>query len=396
MNNFNNFFNTKEIKRFYSPTKIFFGKDSRKLLFDLCQDRKILLVVTKSFSKDPLIKNLRKANPELTLLEIHGEPNTNFIDEKLKKIPNNIDCIVAIGGGSAIDSAKAIYAKKIFGIYKQLGYGKTKNVEPIVNRSKITFIALPTSAGSGSEVSRYYLIFDSKTKEKTVSRSWSICPEYAILDPYFLYNAPKKVLILGAFDAFVHLFETCICRYEQSILNDMLILEGIPKILKAMNKILKSHNLDENDLINLQLAATLGGISLSNVRTGLMHDMGEALSATTNLNHPETLFVFFESIMNYYNNSLFDKKKILLNKLKQENIKLVSLEKLGIFWKKILEKEHLISSIKEKLPIAKIDKKFILTKTLADKVLLSKESPVGLRKKDIINLINKSFKRFDY
>lgn len=395
MFSFNNYFNNKTIKRFYIPTKFFFGKDSRNLLFNLCsKEETTILLVSRSFGNDFLVKRFKKEYKNTIVLTIHGEPDMTFIDQKLKEIPKNLDCIVAIGGGSVIDSAKAIYAEKIYGNYKQLGYGRKKFIEPINNSNKITFIALPTTAGSGSEASRYYLISDDKTKEKTVSRSWLVCPEYAILDPYFLENAPKKVLILGAFDAFIHLFETFICRYEQSMFNDILILDGIPRILKVMDKILSDKILQDDDFTNLQFAATLGGISITNVRTGLMHDIGEAFSAKTNLIHPETLFVFLEAIMGFYDNNNFDKKNILIKKLNQENIKLNSLKKIGAFWRKIFEKENLINNLKEKLSSIKIDKNFILNKVIVDKVLVAKESPVKLNKKNILEIIDKSFKLF--
>jgi len=393
MLNINNFYNTKDIKRFYQPTKIFFGKNSKSLIFDLCVKNKIiLLLVTKSFSKDPFIKQINKAYKNTVLLLLHGEPKTSFINETLNNIPKKIDYIIAIGGGSVIDSAKAIYAKKIYGSYKRLGYGEKRFIKPITNHHKITLIALPTTAGSGSEVSRYYLISDEKTKEKTVSRSWLICPEYAILDPYFLKKASKKILILGAFDAFIHLLETYISRFEQSMFTDILILDGIPRILKTMDKILLNIKLNDDDYLNLQFASTLAGISISNVRTGFIHDVGEAISAETDLSHPETLFVFFESIMNLYDHRFFKKKILLINKLNKEQIKLKSFKDIGVFWRKVFERENLITNIKNKLNSSRINKDFILMKVMSDKVLVTKESPVKLNEKNIKLIISKSLK----
>lgn len=394
MFSFNNFFNNADIKRFYVPTKFFFGKNSREMVFEICSNAKnILLLVTKSFSKSPLVNKLKKTYPSLTLLIVHGEPSMDTIDDLLKKT-KDIDCIIAIGGGSVIDSAKAIYSKKVYGIYKQLGYGEHRYIEPKSKTKKITFIALPTTAGSGSEASRYYLISDKKTKEKTVSRSWLVCPEYAILDPYFLEKTPKRILILSSFDAFIHLFETFICKYEQSMFNDILILDGIPKILRVMEKILKDADLNNDDLMNLQFSAALAGISIANVRTGLIHDVGEALSAKSSLSHPETLFIFLETIMNFYDKNKFTKRALLLKRLKQENFKHISLKQIGLFWRKVFEKENLIDDLEKKLFSIKIEKEFVLNKVMEDKVLVTKESPVVLNRKNVSDIIDSSLKLF--
>lgn len=399
MLNFNNVFNTPSLKRFFSPTRIIMGRDSRNIIFDIISDKnKIVLVLDRFFNRDGFIKQIYHKYPNsiIAKLIVKSEPDSFFIDSNIKVSLKKIDYIIAIGGGSTIDTAKAIIAKKIYGDYHHIGYGEYRFVKPKNKSGQPYFVALPTTAGTGTETSRYYLISDKETKEKVVSRSWSVVPDLAILDSYFLEKSPPKILILGAFDAFLHLWETFICRYERSIFNDMLVLEGISKILSTMEILDKKGKLSSSQLLDLQYAATLGGIALSNVRTGVIHDAGEALSAQASLSHPESLIVFFEQAIGQYLPAIGDREEILINRVKTTipELKIYSIKDVVNYWKAVFEKHDIYKHIKDAIGKKHLDSERIINKILQDQVLINKESPVLLTSEMIRDFIVKSLNRY--
>jgi len=332
---------------------------------------------------------------KLKILTIAAEPNTKVINDYIFRLKdNNYDCLIAIGGGSTIDTAKALLAQKIYNNYYKVGYGENRDLLEISFQNHPRFIVLPTTAGTGSETSRYYLITDNETKEKTVSRSWSIVPEYVILDPYFLKYASPQLLVLAAFDAFIHLWETYICKYERSMFGDMVSLKGMSKIIFVMNKFYKNSDIDAEQLLNLQFAACLGGIAIANTRTGLMHDAGEALSAQVSLSHPQTLIIFFEYAFNLIKDFIKDREILLTEDLEFSKAKIKSIENLIDFWINIFKKFNLISEIKNKMKNVSISNDKICNKIFQDKVLINKESPLKLSEEIIRDFVERSLNRF--
>ena len=398
MLNINNFYNTADIKRFYFPGKIFMGVDSRNILFQLLgSESKVILVCDIFFSNDPFTNEIIKKFPvdKLKFLIVGSEPDTRMVGEYISELKYfEYDVIIAIGGGSTIDTAKALLAYKIYNKYYKIGYGENRDLREISFGNKPVFAAMPTTAGTGSETSRYYLISDNETKEKTVSRSWSVVPEYVILDPYFLQNASKKLLALTAFDAFVHLWETFICKYERSEYGDMLSLTGMSKIIPGIHKIVNGLDIDLKLLMDLQFAACLGGIAIANVRTGLMHDAGEALSAQISLSHPETLVVFFREAFNLVKEAIEGTQNYLFEQATFVKYGIKSIDDLINFWTDVFDYLNITRDLKNKLKCNFVSNEKIVEKIYQDKVLIEKESPLKLSKEDLEYFVEKSIKYF--
>jgi alcohol dehydrogenase class IV len=152
-------------------------------------------------------------------------------------------------------------------------------------------VAVPTTAGSGSETSRFFILGENGAKR--ARRSWSCVPDLTVLDPRWLSQMPARGIVLGAFDAYCHLWETFVCRNERSPHTDMLALTGVPKIAAAMTALTAGDKLDARQILDLHVSSALGGQAISNVRTGLIHTLAESLSPLTQLSHPETLWVFY-------------------------------------------------------------------------------------------------------
>jgi alcohol dehydrogenase class IV len=388
-----NFYNTDGLKRHCQRTCLLQGRDSRRLLhemFDAAPGG--VLVIDQAMVDDPFIAEFSGRSPGVHHITVSGEPTTDGVDACLRRLPGKLDWIVAFGGGSTIDTAKALVAHTLFGQYRRVGYGELRHAGDTVAARALRFVAVPTTAGSGSETSRYYLVSDSSTGEKLVSRTWLVCPEFAVLDSYFLAGAPVAVIVASAFDAFVHLWETLICRLEASPMVDMLSLEGMALILSAVTRAVDAKGGDVGALEDLQRAAAMGGIALSNVRSGLMHTAGEALAAAVPLPHALTLMVFFTAAIESYRGAVRDQERRLLHRLEETTAgRFGSMEEVVAFWRQLFERTGLTSRIREAVVRCKPDSSAVVGKILADVVLVGKENPTPLDRGRIEAFVERAF-----
>jgi hypothetical protein len=287
------YFNTTQTKRFVSPTRLFWGPGTRDLAVDAMEGaRAILLVVDEVFSNHPEVLSLASRLPVCHRVRVAKEPDSATLEATISKLPSALDGLLCIGGGSTLDSGKAIRA------YLAYGTWAVKDRPTIPSMPKL--VAVPTTAASGSEMSRYYVVADGQTHEKRAYRSWSLAPDIALLDPVWLDSIPGPLRFAGALDAFTHLYESLLCRQEHSWLNDALCREGLARLRDLAPALMESDPLPSEDAVKLQYAAALGGLALSNVRTGMLHDAGEALAAQVDLPHPLTLRVFLPALLDMH------------------------------------------------------------------------------------------------
>jgi len=397
MFNINTFFNSAETSRFFCPTQIFMGENSAHMIFDIIKKNEQVLVVADDFFQDnEFIKKIQQARNVFEILMISKPASKMPVDQIISTIPENLKWIIAIGGGSAIDTAKAIAASIIHGSYDNIGYGANRNIEYSLNKTKPLIISIPTTAGTGAETSRYYMLYDDITHEKIMGRSWSVVSNYTFLDPVFYKNASVKFMILYAFDAFIQLWESFICRYERSAFNEMLALDGIPRIINALDKIHKTQATSKENILQLQYAATMSGIAISNVRTGIIHEAAGALFEMFSLSHPETLSVFFENAIIQYSDAVLDKQNILIKAIKSfsHGIKINCFEELIILWKNLFDEygisDNIHSVISSKETQAGNIKQKIVKRVMDDNVWVTKESPVPLTLSMVKKLVENS------
>lgn len=316
---FNTRYNTPDLQRFWAPTRIYSGAGSRAVIPELLPaDQPTVLVVDEHFREHPFVAELtRHVGSWVALVVASGEPYTTSAEEALLRINGRGWAqILALGGGSTMDLAKALLAHRTFGSFNRVGYGPLREIPDLWPvESGCRFVAIPTTAGTGSETSRYYLLSDPSTRQKLVSRAWTLCPSSTVLDPHFLRDMPEPLLVQGAFDAFTHLWETHFCTQEGSAPVRGLTQDGIAAILRRMLDLERGGCLDERALGDLQLASAWGGVALSNVRTGLLHTSGEALAAQLDLPHPLTLWAFFRVNMRLFRREYLDRGQGLFHLL---------------------------------------------------------------------------------
>ncbi len=269
--------------------KLIFGKDRIYELPEVLKGlgKNLLFILSKSFSLSPLWKDLETKlfNEFFIYVEpVTGEPSVESVDKLARKYVNlGIDTIVSIGGGSAIDTGKALSSLLIDGgsIKEYLeGIGDKKP-----SGKKIQFIAIPTTAGTGSEVTKNAVISEvGPNGFKKSIRHDNLIPDIAILDPSLLRFVPQNARIPSAFDALSQLIEAYTST-KSNVITDALCEKAFIMIGESLERFLFSDYNDEKDLENMSLSAYISGFALANAGLGAVHGFASAIGGFYNIPH---------------------------------------------------------------------------------------------------------------
>ncbi|MEW5947588.1 MAG: iron-containing alcohol dehydrogenase [bacterium] len=188
------------------------------------------------------------------------------------------DVVVAIGGGSVIDAAKAIGVAAVAGggIQKYFGAGK-------VPAPNMPLVAAPTTSGTGSEVTQYSVISDPEAGTKNLIKSMNICPTTAIVDPVLAMGMPPELAAASGIDALSHAVESYVCAVAQPV-TDLVNIEAVSLIAKHLPASVNLQG-DYDSRCMMAYAALLGGIGINNSGTGLAHLISFPLTADYGIPH---------------------------------------------------------------------------------------------------------------
>ena len=274
------------IHYFYLPTKIFVGYGELRRLGDEVKklDAKSALVVfSRRFAikygyAELISKLLRESGIKYEFyFGVKPNPPASQCDE-IAAIARrlNVDVIIAFGGGSVIDASKAAATVATLG-----GSVKDYFYPNVVSEEVLPVIAIPTTCGTGSEVTKYAIITDEDSKRKAVIVGESIIPRVALVDPNVLKHLPKNMIIWTALDALSHAIEAYMSRAANAF-SEAYSLESLNMIL---SNIFKAVNYDSNALLNLHLASTMAGIAINLAGTILIHALGYYLTTHHGIHH---------------------------------------------------------------------------------------------------------------
>ena len=265
--------------RFTLPRDLYHGKGAIDALKTFDGKRAIVCVGGGSMKKfgflDKVINNLKEAGMEVSVFDgIEPDPSVETVmrgaEAMIKFQP---DWIIAIGGGSPIDAAKAMWIKyeypettfedmcKVFGLPKL--------------RTKARFCAIPSTSGTATEVTAFSIITDYSKGIKYPIADFEITPDVAIVDPDLAETMPKKLVAHTGMDAMTHAVEayvsTANCDYT-----DPLALHAIKMI---QNDLVKSYNGDMDKRASMHNAQCLAGMAFSNALLGIVHSMAHKTGA---------------------------------------------------------------------------------------------------------------------
>ena len=260
----------------------YFGRGAREKLSEEIKARhfqKILVVTDKSLLETgtvTLVTDVLEKNQinYITYDGVKPDPTVQNVQDGLKIAKDNaVDCIVAIGGGSSIDTAKAIAVimtnPEFSDVVSLDGTADTKN-------KALPLIALPTTAGTAAEVTINYVITDEVRTKKMVCVDVHDIPVVAIIDPDLMQGMPQKIAASTGMDALTHAMEGYITKAGW-LIPDMFHINAMSLIYKNLER--AANDKDKKAVEKIGYAQYIAGMGFSNVGLGIVHSMAHSLGA---------------------------------------------------------------------------------------------------------------------
>lgn len=283
---------------FVSPRLIVYGDDALTFLEGEKANR-ALIVTDESILKlgfIEMVKNSLKAEKIEIFSDVEPEPS---LDTALKctKIARDLQpqLIVAVGGGSVIDVAKATrilmevdidpIAITPFTDLFELGYTK-----------KAKLIAIPTTSGTGADVTWTSVLTDKVEHRKLTPANREVVPDVTILDYRLVASMPKRLVAGSGFDALTHAIEGIVSIWRNEF-SDALCEKAIEII---MNNLERSYNGDAEARAKMHIAATMAGLGFGNSQVGLVHSLGHTFGAIFKQHHGLCVALFLPYVMQFY------------------------------------------------------------------------------------------------
>ncbi len=265
-----------------TATKIVFGDGCIARLPALAAElggpaARVLLVTGRSVSPE-LVASLGRAGLAITRLVAQGEPTTNAAREGTA-LAREEACtlVIAIGGGSVIDLGKAIAALAPnagdpLDYLEVIGRGLPLAAAPL------PFIAVPTTAGTGAEVTKNAVLADPVSRVKVSLRSDAMLPRVALLDPELTWSMPKAVTASTGLDAITQVIEPFVSNAASPV-TDALCRDAIARGARAIRRAFESGE-DREARSDMALTSLFGGIALANAKLGAVHGFAGPIGGT--------------------------------------------------------------------------------------------------------------------
>ncbi|MRA03877.1 iron-containing alcohol dehydrogenase [Acinetobacter lwoffii] len=206
---------------------------------------------------------------------------------------NHCDAIIAVGGGSVIDTSKATNILVSEGGDDLLKYSGAHNLPKPLK----PFFVIPTTSGTGSEVTMVAVVSDTEKNVKMPFASYYLMPHAAILDPRMTQTLPPHLTAMTAMDAMTHAVEAYTCMAANPI-SDAYATAAIKKISAHLFNVLDNPS-DAQGRLELAQASTMAGIAFSNSMVGIVHSLGHSLGAVVHLPHGLCMNLFLPYVLEY-------------------------------------------------------------------------------------------------
>jgi len=286
--------------RFLSPSAIYYGMGALDASCDKLASlgRKPLIVTDQIMTDigyvDRLAKNLKEKGTEYSLFnEVNTEPTDQYVEKGIQLFKKNkCDFLIALGGGSPIDAAKAIgiMINNPGEIKDYMGLGKIK-------QEGIPVVAIPTTAGTGSEVTQFTIIADTKNDVKMLIGSEYVIPKIAVDDPVLTMSVPPNITAATGIDALTHAVEAYTSRRHQP-LADIFALSSIKRISRYLRRVWANGD-DEEARSEMMLAAMEAGMAFNNSSVTIVHGMSRPIGALFHVPHGISNAVLLPACLEY-------------------------------------------------------------------------------------------------
>jgi alcohol dehydrogenase class IV len=289
------------VKTFMMPAKTVVGNGAAEKTGEEAAKlglKKCLIVTDKIMVKLNLIDGIQRSlgqnGMQLAVFDgVATEPTVDIVAEGIKAYKDNgCDFIVAVGGGSPIDTAKAVavMATNPGSIENYKGAGK-------IQKAGVPLMAVPTTAGTGSEVTPYTIITDTKTNVKMLISSPMVMPAIAIVDPLMSLTSPRSITSTTGLDALTHAIEAYVSLKAQPI-TDNFCLSAIRRISGNLRQAwANGNNLEARE--QMMLGAFEAGVAFANSSVALVHGMSRPIGAYFHVPHGASNAVLLKTVIQF-------------------------------------------------------------------------------------------------
>lgn len=307
---------------YYLPTKLVMGDNcviENKDIF-ASFGTKAMIVTGRSSAKlngslDDVVKVLSENNQHYCIYDkVKSNPDIACVYDGAEFAKGaGVDFIIAIGGGSPMDAAKAMAVLSVQDISEEELFKEFKSDKMLPT------IFIPTTAGTGSEVTQYSILTNYKARTKTTLAAPFMFPDVSFLDPKYMEKLPIKTTVNTAIDALTHLIESYLSIKANAITKAMS-LEGMSKIASKFAA-LKSGELTLADRRELLLASTYGGMVIAQTGTTAVHSMGYSLTYFEDIDHGRANGLTMCEFLKFIEKSIPDMVTEILTAMGYEKLK---------------------------------------------------------------------------
>ena len=317
---------------FKVPPKVYFKRGALDLALKVLKGKKRAFIVTDTYlfnsgAVDKITKVLHEIDVEYQIFfDVKPDPTLSTINQAMAQLrPFQPDLIIALGGGSPMDAAKIMWL-----MYEQ----PDVNFEDLSMRfmdirkriyqiddlgKKATMVCIPTTSGTGSEVTPFSIITDDETHVKYAIADYALTPNIAIIDPNFVDGMPKGLTAASGIDALVHAIEAYVSCMATNFTNSNA-LEAAKLIFRYLERSYKNGASDPQAREKMHYAATIAGMSFANSFLGLCHSMAHKLGAMYNVPHGVANALLIRQIIKF-NSTDAPKKQAIFPQYKYPNAK---------------------------------------------------------------------------
>ena len=294
---------------FRSPPLTLAGEGSTLKLGDALLDLGVsstFIVADKVISElgllDTAKRSLNRAGIAYTVFDgVAAEPSADLVMECLNQVKNSAaDCVLGIGGGSALDTAKAV------AIMVGSDHSIAELDQGATTHRQVKLVAIPTTAGTGSEVTDVTVIMESDHSKKYVIKSPYLMPDLAILDAHLMIGVPPSVTAATGIDALTHAIEAYLSS-QRNPLSEAMAFASIQTICRAL-PIAVGNGSNQRARSDMALAAYKAGLAFSNAGLGLVHAMAHQIGARYHIPHGVSNAIVLPKVMRF--NALVSRPEI--------------------------------------------------------------------------------------
>lgn len=294
---------------FRLPNRIFFEKNSIQYLQVMEDIERAFIVCDPGMVQlgyaDLIIEELRKRNNKVhfeIFSEVEPNPSTNTVYKGTEQIVNfKPDTIIALGGGSAIDAAKGMWLfyehpeTEFFGA-KQKFLDIRKRIYKFPKAEKSRLVCVPTTSGTGAEVTPFAVITDSETHVKYPLADYALTPDVAIIDPQFVLSVPKSISADTGMDVLTHALESYVSVMASDYTRG-LSMEAIKLVFANLRN--SVNNQDPIAREKMHNASAIAGMAFANAFLGICHSVAHKIGGEYNIPHGRTNAILLPHIIRY-------------------------------------------------------------------------------------------------